>query len=359
MPTHLLENPEISIPETNALHGLRALAVLFVFIDHGATRDQFISAYWNFIGCGKVGVYFFFVLSAYLLTRQLLYGQGVFLYFAKRALRIIPIYYVCLLGVAILQYYNDGPMFEVVYVEGGWEGFKQHLLFLKGDFLLWTMPVEVKFYFVLPLVIWLLNKSPKLALLFLVPLTVVAAYYNYVNHVWGTPNQLVELLPQLIGTNSFAEVFLVGVILAFAVHKKYYSRWQATSKVGGVVGLIFVVAVIVLLVGRDMPIRSFGGEYAMYASLGWALVCAFIIVLIENGNKGIITILSCKWLVKIGKSGFGWYLGHFFIFALTNYFIIFNSLYSHPFKLAVSAFVCYHMFWLTYQYIERPFIKLV
>src|SRR5271165_6013338 len=83
-----------------ALDGLRAIAILLVFLSHiGANLPARI----HFMPWGWIGVRLFFVLSGYLITRILLdardtapvaYSLRVF--YARRALRIFPVYYLAL-----------------------------------------------------------------------------------------------------------------------------------------------------------------------------------------------------------------------------------------------------------------------
>jgi len=54
-----------------ALDGLRGVAVLFVLLSHTSPYFPSIHPAFNFKGAGKYGVYLFFLLSAYLLDRQI------------------------------------------------------------------------------------------------------------------------------------------------------------------------------------------------------------------------------------------------------------------------------------------------
>ncbi|HYH00786.1 MAG TPA: acyltransferase [Terriglobales bacterium] len=85
------------IPQLDAL---RAFAVISVIVYHGADR---LGPLYSIASFGWVGVDFFFVLSGFLITRILLSEKESPHFFrnfyARRALRISPLYYSVLLLV--------------------------------------------------------------------------------------------------------------------------------------------------------------------------------------------------------------------------------------------------------------------
>lgn len=66
-----------SIDSYKSLNGLRGVAVLFVLFSHAANKGLIFFEGFSIAGSGsgKVGVYLFFVLSAFLLTDQILKRQ--------------------------------------------------------------------------------------------------------------------------------------------------------------------------------------------------------------------------------------------------------------------------------------------
>src|SRR6059058_2566792 len=73
-----------------ALDGLRGLAILLVLLHH----------YFHQFQIGWVGVDLFFVLSGFLITdillKQSVSKSSIMLFYIKRALRILPVYYIAL-----------------------------------------------------------------------------------------------------------------------------------------------------------------------------------------------------------------------------------------------------------------------
>src|SRR5688500_13504184 len=87
------------------LDGVRGLAICVVMVLHFTNRtpggDLANRIYLQVANAGWIGVDLFFVLSGFLITSLLLDAKGSPSYFrnfwARRALRIFPAYYACLL----------------------------------------------------------------------------------------------------------------------------------------------------------------------------------------------------------------------------------------------------------------------
>lgn len=95
-----------------ALDGLRGIAILLVMLDHFSLYGGMIPShgidklYYEITLAGWVGVDLFFVLSGFLITGLLIDArdkQGFFrIFYARRILRIFPLYYGVLLFVFIV-----------------------------------------------------------------------------------------------------------------------------------------------------------------------------------------------------------------------------------------------------------------
>lgn len=139
------------LPEAD---GIRGLACLIVLVVH-ATAVTFPATYPYLRGTAKVGVWLFFVLSAFLLTYKLLH-RGFSLrtlvdYGLGRFLRIYPLFALTVLGYYLL-WPSAGIATQADLV--------QALTLQKGYIHLWTVPVEFKFYFFLPGLLACASRSP-------------------------------------------------------------------------------------------------------------------------------------------------------------------------------------------------------
>lgn len=162
-----LGHPHTRQQHFDALDGLRGFAVLIVIASHMALLGFAPVATLSLGGIGKSGVYLFFVLSAFLLTRILVErAPAAFAdarlwaaYALRRILRIWPLYLVVLLaswlatagGVGAWPYPLDAA------------ALLRHLALREGQSVLWSIPVEFKFYAWLPLVAlgisWMLHRG--------------------------------------------------------------------------------------------------------------------------------------------------------------------------------------------------------
>jgi peptidoglycan/LPS O-acetylase OafA/YrhL len=162
-----------------ALDGLRAIAVLMVLLCHfQLATPHWI---WRVLHQGGFGVYLFFVLSGFLITRILLSEKNKPAYFrnfyARRTLRIFPLYY----GVLALQFWVLLPIFPTprILADAHYQGWlwaygyniltavKGHFVFSSdwmwlGHF--WSLAVEEQFYVVWPFIVLALGRETLLKL---------------------------------------------------------------------------------------------------------------------------------------------------------------------------------------------------
>ena len=88
-----------------SLDGLRGIAVILVLLSHSSNNSIYFHDAIAFNGIGKGGVYLFYVLSAFLLDRQIALAlmkqtaESFFWkrYFARRFLRIYPLFIISLI----------------------------------------------------------------------------------------------------------------------------------------------------------------------------------------------------------------------------------------------------------------------
>jgi peptidoglycan/LPS O-acetylase OafA/YrhL len=200
-----------------ALDGLRGIAILLVLFSHASKYKFFIHPFFNFNGMGKYGVYLFFILSAYLLDRQIalaiinrtenFWGN----YFLRRFLRIYPLFIIALIVHLFLSFNGVNT---VIYT---WGDVFTHVTLQKGLNIFWSIPVEFKYYFISPLILlaggYYLKWNPiHMAFKFSYrPLRVVILAVILIG-VCIFINQVFDL--SRISTIKYAPVFLIGTILS-------------------------------------------------------------------------------------------------------------------------------------------------
>ncbi len=157
--------PPTSGSEIHALDGVRAIATLCIVIFHTLLYlrveylpgSQAIGNVWYYLA---MGVQLFFVLSGFLLfrpyARALLTGTelpGWARFYQRRALRILPVYWVALTVMLLTQWQRAGkPLwanalshFALIH-----DSFPRFNRDLDGPF--WSLAVEFQFYLLLPVI---------------------------------------------------------------------------------------------------------------------------------------------------------------------------------------------------------------
>jgi peptidoglycan/LPS O-acetylase OafA/YrhL len=114
-----------------------------------------------FSSAGWIGVQLFFALSGFLITAALLDSQDGLHYFrnfyAKRALRILPLYYAVLLALLVVLPWFIAPRVPYSYEQQAtlWLfvlNWTQASPYGFGHF--WSLAIEEQFYLLWPLVVW-------------------------------------------------------------------------------------------------------------------------------------------------------------------------------------------------------------
>ncbi len=150
-----------SLPWLPALDGLRAVAALAVLTTHVSFRSGITSsgdAIGPFMARLEVGVALFFVLSGFLLYRPFASaaingrkGPGSFRYLWKRALRVLPAYWVMMATVLFafnLEFMKDA--WDWIVPMGLLQIYEPLRLPVAGE-QTWSLATEVAFYAALPL----------------------------------------------------------------------------------------------------------------------------------------------------------------------------------------------------------------
>ncbi len=151
--------------EIRALDGVRAVAALSIVAFHALIHQHFeyqpisqaTGSIWYYL---SMGVQLFFVLSGFLLfrpyARALLSGGAIpswARFYQRRALRILPVYWVALAVMLATQWPHAGkPLWlnALTHITLLHDAFPRFNRDLDGPF--WTLAVEAQFYLLLPVI---------------------------------------------------------------------------------------------------------------------------------------------------------------------------------------------------------------
>jgi peptidoglycan/LPS O-acetylase OafA/YrhL len=213
------------------LEGFRGIAVFLVLISHWIVIEYFPS--FIFLKFGFLGVNFFFVLSGFLITEILLIEihnkvpkkKIIKNFFAKRTLRIFPIFYLTIVLLAILDVGSSRASlpWSLTYtlnIGQNWF-FTADKLFMH----IWYLCVEEQFYLLLPfLLIFSRKKNYFKLLIFIILLSISFKILIYILSLNNADS--------LAHSNIIAasDALAVGGVLAYLKHFKN-NRWQKISQI--------------------------------------------------------------------------------------------------------------------------------
>jgi peptidoglycan/LPS O-acetylase OafA/YrhL len=301
-----------------SLDGVRGITCLIVLLHHSVRcHAPSLGAHlFNRVAAaGWAGVDLFFVLSGFLITRLLLdarsHQRGLRRFWARRALRILPLAYAYMTVVIDSPLWRDEPWHAGVYRDQAWFWlyannwlalFRPALDYgLLGHF--WSLAIEEQFYLLWPL-----------AVLFL------------------SPGRLRALCVVAIGTGLLARVCAIalgigpGIVLSLTPTRLdglLFGAWLALRPMQGAVGSA----------GRRMP-RSWllGAAASLGAILVWparglpaehpwvlavgspalGAIFALLLAALLSSPSGALLRRACEVgpLVSLGRVSYGFYVLH-------------------------------------------------
>lgn len=335
---------------------LRFIAVLLVLIEHFAT------AIGERIHAGFFGVTFFFVISGFLITNILLNSdrslrRSLKLFFGRRVLRIVPVYYLLILVLYIAGYeyvrlylwsyllfvYNYASVYYSIPLN-----FTSHL---------WTIAVEEQFYLLWPFIVLPLRGSQRvLALLSLIIIAVCGAQILY--HVF--PSQSVYwtgIFPQ-------AYFLVLGGLGAIVNHNRAVDyKWLN----------VIIVEIFIVL----MPLLLLLVKWS-YAIVIAPIFLLLIVLKIVNGGfrlKIINSILEVSIFKYVGRISYGVYLYHLPVAYYAGVYVleplleqmlattqsqVWHFVYDHNWVVRFPLYsgLTILLAHVSYKYFESPFLKL-
>jgi peptidoglycan/LPS O-acetylase OafA/YrhL len=283
------------------LDGLRAIAIGLVGIEHFGgpwVRTHFP------IGAGALGVQLFFVLSGFLITRNLLFrleqapaDEVIRRFYIGRAVRLMPAYYLTLLVLFVLGVpeVHNFIFWHLTYTSN-------YLAASGGPLLVfWSLAVEEQFYLLLPMLVLLSGRNAVRVAIFFI----------------GT-GFLLRMLVLSTSINPFAfelsifgkfEILGLGVLvgaLSYAASRRGRPlRAGAGWWWAGLICLAFQC--VVWYVAGNGILRH------LTFNLTVGILFAWLVVEADAGRPGMLGWFSGFRFVRfVGKISYGIYLTHVF-----------------------------------------------
>lgn len=352
--------PRRAESHVRAYDGIRGIAILLVLLRHvgedGPAR-RLGGAVAAALNAGWLGVDVFFVLSGFLITGILLDARGEGTrpaagyfrnFYARRALRIFPAYYLFLAIVFVVghpatpygtwwywSYLSNALIARHGWPDGPWE---------TGH--LWSLAVEEQFYLVWPAIIALTPRRWLPGLCLWLIAAAVAMRVTLIHH--GMPLAAYVLMP------SRADTLAIGALLAIVLKRGWHVRVPGLTVVTlGVLGALFVT--------HQLDHRlTIGG--LVIGSLATSLLTAACIGQVSD-NRVLRRALEWGPLVSFGTYSYAIYLVQLPIRGAMDLWLgtridALPALLGVLTNLVVLASVSWGIAWISWRVFERPILSL-
>jgi peptidoglycan/LPS O-acetylase OafA/YrhL len=359
-----------------ALDGLRGIAIILVMLHHftyyrpESGIDAHIASVLFF---GWAGVDLFFVLSGFLITGILVDTRDSKRYFttfyARRTLRIFPLYYLVLFFALIvlpkfpamhtvlagpIELPPQGPYwFYLTNVSIAQRGWVHGWLDVA-----WSLAIEEHFYLVWPLVNWLCPR-PLVALLCAVIVVAEPLARIYARSIDYPPLWIYVL------TWYRVDGLALGALLALAQRRGLLpalDRWVPLVVIAGVAGII----ICTILGGHtwwwNRRMQQYG--YSLIAITAGAMLVSAV-------NRPAASLwprmLSAGWLRAFGKYSYALYLLHLPVMRVVHDYVFnpeeYETLGIGPWVAQVVFYAAatapaFALAWLSWRFFEGPILRL-
>ncbi len=319
-------------PRFESIDGLRGLACLMVLLYHSCVHFGNIPSPILHLGglrltqahifaYGYGGVDLFFVLSGFCLAYPIVSRPDRSVdwkqYAINRCRRILPPYWAALMlfGVMSLWLKHHHVLEAAGLGLPSWPGLRQvaysaTLISTSFNSSFWTLPLEWRWYFVLPLLILLWRRIGAFSvLLCLIPISAVSIFLF-------TPSHLVRLQFLITGLPTFMPLFGLGLWAATLASGRERFVWETSLKKWVVAGVFVTIFTVLFFAPSGSNPTEVG---AVRRLLTWGPLCFFLTLAATQEGK-IRNILSSRFLVFVGTFSYSLYLTHEpFIRAVSGY----------------------------------------
>ncbi|WP_323744618.1 acyltransferase family protein [Pseudomonas sp. UFMG81] len=330
------------------IDGLRAVAVMLVIVFHGGL---------TLFPSGFIGVDIFFVISGYLTSSIILSGmqKGTFTFsgfYARRIWRLQPAVLALLVVTLAVATYVYLPIEYVSFLKS--EKYtslllsNQHFIKVSDGYATpdsatrlllhtWSLAIEWQWYIVLPVGLWLLNRSLSRRQLgyvcvVLTLLAIGAAFYVV---------KTAEGLGYYYFTARIFELMIGSCVAVLGRDRKLPGQAAAT-----LIALAAILAIVYVAL-QTIPATAYPDYRAV-------LVCVATAALLYVGPTSLTSsVLSARPVVLIGLMSYSLYLWHWPIMATITYL----GLEKTPAVIATYFVATFVLASLSYALVEKPLRK--
>jgi len=362
------------------LDGVRGLAILMVLVFHFVgTVPPSSSLERAIVGVTKYGSYgveLFFVLSGFLITGILYDSHDHPRYFRnfyiRRLLRVFPLYYGVLalvFFVAPLVALLRGPTLDFLVDRQAWAWLYAVNIYIarQGEWSFsyldhfWSLSIEEHFYFVWPLVVFLLARRPRLLIRVSLATALCAMLARLMGSLlglsWWTTYTLTPFRLDGLALGGF---LAVAARQPGGLERLARSLPLVVTVVGGLLTVTFAWTRVVSRDGLELilPVRA--------ALILMLLACLLVWALIAPERSATSRLFRSRFMVFLGIYSYGLYVYHHFI----SYYLtssrtdleLASWLGSHGAAVAIQATLgataSLALAYLSYEVFEKRFLRL-
>jgi len=359
-----IEKNRNSGPYLKQLDGLRGLAILLVATGHIFYRFYLFKFGW-------IGLNLFFLLSGYLITQRLFFhkkiktGNYFINFYARRILRIFPLYYGCLiiffiaLPLIYIKYQHYfGSLYNIqiwywLYISN-WRIILHGLPANPLFFHFWSLAVEEQFYIIWPFIFYFIGSYNKRIFIIFILIA-----FSILFRIWFYGTQAVYY-----NTLTAGEPLLLGCLICILEKN---NRLGSAYKYFRMLAVISIISIIIIF-SQNHDLHISNHPLLLVGYLNIDLLWGFILcnlVLPKKTAGFLLKVFSSRMLVQFGIYSYGIYVFHWIILQLFIYkYEIwvsqhgFSEIFSYWFTRILGTAIILLISYISYHFYESKFLSL-
>jgi peptidoglycan/LPS O-acetylase OafA/YrhL len=324
------------------IESLRAIAVLMVVLFHGFPRIA---------PAGYLGVDVFFVISGYLITKQITndleHGRfSLWRFYSRRIRRLLPAFAVCVATIALVGAVLFLPAdFETLgkALQAASLGYANHNALQAVDYFspeasnapllhTWSLSVEEQFYVVLPLLLWVASRGRRPAWFWMCAILGIASAGAALQAEAAHPDHTFYLMPYR------AWELLIGGLLT------QLPALRAGPRIRGVL----CASALAILVG----VCLLGGEGSPFLGRLMAVAGAALLIFAQAGPGALVMrLLEARAVQAFGRASYSIYLWHWPVLVFVSYVSI---LPASPVVRLAAVVLSVVLGFVSWRFVEVP-----
>ena len=335
------------------LNGIRAIAALSVLLAHAEKFMGSVSTKNYFGNFGGYGVTIFFTLSGFLITFLMLkeIEKEKFIdvkkFYVRRILRIWPLYFFYFFIVLAIMKFQVS--YNVLYYIFFIPNVPFAIQLATGSLVTiplllpyWSLGVEEQFYLIWPWIVKFSKNIKRTLILFCVGFFLLKVLLTIVH---------APIIPQALLYNTRFSCLSIGAIGAYFFYEKNKYISMLNNK------WIDLLSWVVLAL-------FFANYVRIFSIINHEIISILSLIIIFNqiNNAKPLISLENKVFDYLGKISFGLYVYNLIVIEYLNKLLLSAQLEKSYFFIilfiVLSAFVTIFISHLSYNFLEKPFLKL-